>query len=220
MSTIIAPSILAADLSQLGDQVRQAVDAGADWIHVDVMDGSFVPNITFGPDIVKTVSKVTDLPIDVHLMIVNPERHLQAFADAGANHITVHFETCPHIQRTLQTLREMGVSPGLVINPGTPVTFLRELTLDFDLILLMTVNPGFGGQSFLETMVDKIRRTKALLDATGSEAMIQVDGGISSETIRTCYDAGSTNFVVGSSIFRHPNGIAAGINALWDALEK
>ena len=128
MSTIIAPSILAADLSQLGDQVRQAVDAGADWIHVDVMDGSFVPNITFGPDIVKTVRKVTDLPIDVHLMIVNPERHLQTFADAGANHITVHFETCPHIQRTLQTLREMGVSPGLVINPGTPVTFLRELT--------------------------------------------------------------------------------------------
>jgi ribulose-phosphate 3-epimerase len=220
MSTIIAPSILAADLSQLGDQVRQAVDAGADWIHVDVMDGSFVPNITFGPDIVKTVRKVTDLPIDVHLMIVNPERHLQTFADAGANHITVHFETCPHIQRTLQTLREMDVSPGLVINPGTPVTFLRELTLDFDLILLMTVNPGFGGQSFLETMVDKIRRTKALLDATGSEAMIQVDGGISSETIRTCYDAGATNFVVGSSIFRHPNGIAAGINALWDALEK
>ena len=220
MSTIIAPSILAADLSQLGDQVRQAVDAGADWIHVDVMDGSFVPNITFGPDIVKTVRKVTDLPIDVHLMIVNPERHLQAFADAGANHITVHFETCPHIQRTLQTLREMGVSPGLVINPGTPVTSLRELTLDFDLILLMTVNPGFGGQSFLETMVDKIRRTKALLDATGSEAMIQVDGGISSETIRTCYDAGATNFVVGSSIFRHPDGIAAGINALWDALEK
>jgi ribulose-phosphate 3-epimerase len=220
MSTIIAPSILAADLSQLGDQVRQAVDAGADWIHVDVMDGSFVPNITFGPDIVKTVRKVTDLPIDVHLMIVNPERHLQTFADAGANHITVHFETCPHIQRTLQTLREMDVSPGLVINPGTPVTFLRELTLDFDLILLMTVNPGFGGQSFLETMVDKIRRTKALLDATGSEAMIQVDGGISSETIRTCYDAGATNFVVGSSIFRHPDGIAAGINALWDALEK
>ncbi len=220
MSTIIAPSILSADLSQLGDQVRQAVDAGADWIHVDVMDGSFVPNITFGPDIVKTVRKVTDLPIDVHLMIVNPERHLQAFADAGADHITVHFETCPHIQRTLQTLREMGVSPGLVINPGTPVTFLRELTLDFDLILLMTVNPGFGGQSFIETMVDKIRRTKALLDATGSDAMIQVDGGISSETIQTCYQAGATNFVVGSAIFRHKNGIAAGIKALWDALEK
>lgn len=220
MSTIIAPSILSADLSQLGDQVRQAVDAGADWIHVDVMDGSFVPNITFGPDIVKTVRKVSDLPIDVHLMIVNPERHLQAFADAGADHITVHFETCPHIQRTLQTLREMGVSPGLVINPGTPVTFLRELTLDFDLILLMTVNPGFGGQSFLETMEDKIRRTKALLDATGSDAIIQVDGGISSETIRTCYEAGATNFVVGSAIFRHKNGIAAGIKALWDALEK
>ena len=220
MSTIIAPSILAADLSQLGDQVQQAVDAGADWIHVDVMDGSFVPNITFGPNIVKTVRKVTDLPIDVHLMIVNPERHLRAFADAGANHITVHFETCPHIQRTLQTLREMGVSPGLVINPGTPVTFLRELTLDFDLILLMTVNPGYGGQTFIKTMVDKIRRTKALLDATGSEAMIQVDGGISSETIRTCYDAGATNFVVGSTVFNHKDGILAGIRDLWNALEN
>ena len=220
MSTIIAPSILAADLSQLGDQIRQVVDAGADWIHVDVMDGSFVPNITFGPDMVKTVRKMTDLPIDVHLMIVNPERHLQAFADAGADHITVHFETCPHIQRTLQTLREMGISPGLVINPGTPVTFLRELTLDFDLILLMTVNPGFGGQTFIETMVDKIRRTRALLDTTGSAAMIQVDGGISSETIRTCYEAGATNFVAGSAIFGHKDGISAGIKALWDALEK
>ena len=144
------------------------------------------PNITFGPNVVKAVRKVTDLPIDVHLMIVNPERHLKAFADAGANHITVHVETCPHIQRTLQTLRELGVSPGLVINPGTPVTFLRELTLDFDLILLMTVNPGFGGQTFIETMVDKIRRTKALLDETGSKAVIQVDGGISSKTIQTC----------------------------------
>lgn len=220
MSTIIAPSILSADLNNLGDQVRQAVDAGADWIHVDVMDGSFVPNISFGPSIVKAVRKVTDLPIDVHLMIVNPERHLQAFAEAGADHITVHFETCPHVQRTLETLRQMGVSPGLVINPGTPVTALRELTLDFDLILLMSVNPGFGGQKFIPTMVDKIRRTKAMLDATGSDAEIQIDGGISSETIRDCYDAGATNFVVGSAIFKHKNGIAAGIKALWDALEK
>ena len=220
MPITIAPSILSADLTQLDNQIRQAVDAGADWIHVDVMDGSFVPNITFGPNVVKAVRKITDLPIDVHLMIVNPERHLKAFADAGANHITVHFETCPHIQRTLQTLRELGVSPGLVINPGTPVTFLRELTLDFDLILLMTVNPGFGGQTFIETMVDKIRRTQALLDETGSKAVIQVDGGISSKTIQTCYKAGARNFVVGSAIFNYKDGIAAGIKALRTALEK
>lgn len=219
MSTIIAPSILSADLNHLGDDVRQAVDGGADWIHVDVMDGSFVPNITFGPEIVKAVRRITDLPIDVHLMIVQPERHLQAFADAGTNHITVHYETCPHIHRTLQSIREMGMSPAIVINPGTPVTTLRELTSDFEQVLLMTVNPGFGGQSFIETMYDKIRRTKALLEATGSRATIQVDGGISSETIKACHEAGATNFVAGSAIFNYKDGIPAGIQALRDALE-
>lgn len=218
MSIIIAPSILASDLSQLGDQVRQAEDGGADWIHVDVMDGSFVPNITFGPVVVEAVRKVTDLPIDVHLMIVEPERHLQAFGNAGTNHLTVHYETCPHIQRTLQSIREMGMSPGIVINPGTPVNTLSELTHDFDNALIMTVNPGFGGQSFIETMYDKIRRTKALLDHNGSNATIQVDGGISSETVKGCYEAGATNFIAGSSIFKHKDGIAAGIHALRAAL--
>ena len=211
---IIAPSILSADLSQLGDQVRQAVDGGADWIHVDVMDGSFVPNISFGPSIVKTLRKVTDLPLDVHLMIVEPERHLKTFAEAGADHITVHYETCPHIHRTLQTIRDLGVSPGITLNPGTPVSDLRELTHDFNHVLLMTVNPGFGGQAFIPTMLDKVRRTKALLDATGSDAMIQVDGGIDHNTVRDCYDAGATNFVAGSAIFNHPDGIAAGIEAI------
>jgi ribulose-phosphate 3-epimerase len=215
---IIAPSILAADLSQLGDQVRQATEAGADWIHVDVMDGQFVPNISFGPSIVKTVRQVTDLPLDVHLMIVEPEKHLQAFADAGADMLTVHYETCPHIHRTLQTIRDLGVSPGITINPGTPVTDLRELTHDFEHVLLMTVNPGFGGQSFIPTMLDKIQRTRALLDATGSKAMIQVDGGIDKNTILGCYEAGADNFVAGSSVFKHPEGIAAGIAALRTAL--
>jgi ribulose-phosphate 3-epimerase len=215
---VIAPSILAADLSQLGDQVRQAVEGGADWIHVDVMDGRFVPNISFGPSIVKTVRRLTDLPVDVHLMIVEPERHLKAFADAGADHLTVHYETCPHIHRTLQTIRDLGVSPGITLNPGTPVTDLRELTHDFNHVLIMSVNPGFGGQSFIPTMLDKIRRTQALLEATGSEAMIQVDGGIDQTTVRDCYEAGATNFVAGSSIFKHPGGIAAGIDALRDAL--
>ena len=219
MSIIIAPSILAADITQLGDQVQKAVDGGADWIHVDVMDGRFVPNITFGPNIVKAVRRVTDLPIDVHLMIVEPEKHLQAFADAGTNHITVHYETCPHIHRTLQSIREMGMFPGIVINPGTPIDTLSELTQSVEKILIMTVNPGFGGQSFIDTMVDKIRRTKLLLDSKGSQATIQVDGGISNQTIKGCYDAGARNFIAGSAIFKHEDGIAAGIAALRNALD-
>lgn len=218
MSYIIAPSILSADLRNFQDQVIQAVDAGADWIHVDVMDGSFVPNITFGPNIVRTVRKITTLPIDVHLMIVKPERHIEAFVDAGANNITVHFETCPHIQRTLVSIRELGATPAIVINPGTPVSVLRELTHDFEMVLIMTVNPGFGGQSFISGMDDKIRRTKALLDETGSHAAIQVDGGIDRHTIKACYQAGARNFVAGSAIFNAERGIAAGIQALRKAL--
>lgn len=219
MSIIIAPSVLSADMKKLGEQVQQADQAGADWIHVDVMDGSFVPNISFGPMIVKAIRQVTDLPIDVHLMILNPERHLQAFADAGTNHLTVHYETCPHIHRTLQTIRELGMSPAIVLNPGTPINTLTDLTHDFDMLLLMTVNPGFGGQTFIQTMLEKIQRARSLFKQTGSNAHIQVDGGISSKTIKACYDAGATNFVAGSAIFNHKQGISAGINALRDALD-
>ncbi len=220
MSIIIAPSILSADFTRLGEQIKEAEDGGADWVHVDVMDGRFVPNITFGPLVVKAVRRVTNLPIDVHLMIVEPERHLKAFADAGTDHLTVHYETCPHIHRTLQTIRELGMSPGIVINPGTPVNVLEELTHGFDSVLIMTVNPGFGGQSFIETTYDKISRTKDLLERTCSKATIQVDGGISAETIKACFDAGATNFIAGSAVFNHENGVAAGISALRDALQK
>lgn len=218
MSIIIAPSILSADFTRLGAQVQEAEQSGADWIHVDVMDGRFVPNISFGTMIVKAVRKLTRLPIDVHLMIVEPEKHLQAFADAGTNHLTVHYETCPHIHRTLQTIREMGMAPGIVINPGTPINTLEELTHDFEKVLLMTVNPGFGGQEFIATMIDKIHRTKMLLEEMGSNASIQVDGGISASTIKACYQAGATNFVAGSAIFNHQDGIAAGIQALRNAI--
>lgn len=219
MSSIIAPSILSADMRYFEDQINQVIDAGADWIHVDVMDGSFVPNITYGPNIVQTVRKITHLPIDVHLMIEKPERHIQTFIEAGANTITVHYETCPHIQRTLTSIREMGAMPSVVINPGTPVSMLQELVHDFEMVLLMTVNPGFGGQAFISGAVDKIRRMKSLLDESGSKAMIQVDGGIDSTTINACYQAGARNFVAGSAIFNHKDGIAAGVQALRDALE-
>lgn len=216
----IAPSILSADLNNLGDQIREAMDAGADWIHVDVMDGSYVPNITFGPNIVSAIRKVTDLPIDVHLMIVNPERHFQAFADAGTDHLTIHFETCPHIDRSLHQIRDLGMSPAVVINPGSPASFLREILYAIDSVLIMSVNPGFGGQSFIKNTFDKIRRTKSFLDELNPEASIQIDGGISAENIKACYEAGASVFIAGSSIFKHPNGIIAGIEALRKAVES
>ena len=157
MSITISPSILSADFSKLAEEIRQCELGGADCIHVDVMDGRFVPNISFGPKIVKTCRALTKLPLDVHLMIVEPEKHLEAFAKAGADQISVHYETCPHIHRTLQTIRELGVSPGVAINPGTAVNCLREIIHMFELVLIMTVNPGFGGQSFIPQSLDKIR---------------------------------------------------------------
>ncbi|MBP7212759.1 MAG: ribulose-phosphate 3-epimerase [Anaerolineaceae bacterium] len=218
MKTIISPSILSADLTKLGEELRAVQEAGADEIHVDVMDGSFVPNISFGPDIVKAVKASTSLPIDVHLMIVEPEKHLKSFADAGADTITIHYETCPHIHRSLQSIRELGVKAGLTFNPGTPVEPLNLLTDLVDQVLIMSVNPGFGGQKFIPMALDKIRRTAEILQEHGSEAIIQVDGGISAETIRSAYLAGARNFVAGTAIFRHPDGIAAGVEALKKAI--
>ena len=218
MSITISPSILSADFSKLAEEIRQCELGGADCIHVDVMDGRFVPNISFGPMIVKTCRALTKLPLDVHLMIVEPEKHLEAFAEAGADQISVHYETCPHIHRTLQTIRELGVSPGVTINPGTAVNCLREIIHMFELVLIMTVNPGFGGQSFIPQSLDKIRCMRDLLDKTGSKAVIQVDGGIDAGIIADVYQAGARNFVAGTSIFLHPQGIPAGIQALRAAI--
>lgn len=218
MAVLISPSILSADLSRLGSELQACEAAGADAIHIDVMDGRFVPNITFGPDIVAACRKVTSLPLDVHLMIVEPEKHLKTFADAGADYLTVHYETCPHIHRTLQTIRELGVKPGLTFNPGTPVEPLELLADLVDLVLIMSVNPGFGGQKFIPQAIEKIQKTREILDAHGSKAIIQVDGGITAATIRANYEAGARNFVAGTAVFKHPEGIAGGVYALREAL--
>ena len=219
MKAIISPSILSADLKKLGAQVREAQQAGADEIHVDVMDGRFVPNITFGPEIVRACRDATDLPVDVHLMIVEPEKHLKSFIDAGANTVTIHYETCPHIHRSLQSIREMGARAGLPYNPGTPLESLRYLADVVDQVLIMSVNPGFGGQKYIPFSLDKIRTVKGILEEFNSQAVIQVDGGISAETIRENWQAGARNFVAGTAIFKHPDGIATGIAALRAALD-
>ena len=218
MNSLISPSILSADFTNLGVDVRACEKGGADMIHIDVMDGSYVPNITFGPDIVKACRRITNLPLDVHLMIVEPEKHLKSFIDAGADIVTVHFETCPHIHRTLQTIREMGAKAGLTFNPGTPMDSLNYLGDLVDQVLIMSVNPGFGGQKFIPISLEKIAVAKLMLEKWNSEAVIQVDGGISAQTIAEVYQAGARNFVAGTAVFGHSEGIAAGIAALRAAL--
>lgn len=218
MKALISPSILSADLKNLGAQLRAAQEGGADEIHVDVMDGNFVPNITFGPEIVRACKDSCDLPIDVHLMIVEPEKHLKNFIDAGASTVTIHYETCPHIHRSLQSIREFGAKAGLTFNPGTPVDGLNYLTDVVDQVLIMSVNPGFGGQRFIPSALDKISLVKWILEENSSLAIIQVDGGVSTETILEVYQAGARNFVAGTAVFKHPEGIAAGIAALRAAL--
>ena len=197
----IAPSILAADFSRLGQQVEEAEAAGADYIHVDVMDGHFVPNITVGPVVIKAVRRVTHLPVHVHLMIESPERYLADFRAAGADHLTVHVETCHHLHRTVHQIKELGCQAGVTLNPSTPVASLEEIVRYVNLVLVMTVNPGFGGQTFIESMVPKIRRVRAMLTEAGSQAELEVDGGIDPETAPLVVKAGANVLVMGSAVF-------------------
>lgn len=215
----IAPSILAADFARLGGQVKEAEAAGADWLHVDVMDGRFVPNITLGPIVVEALKRSSHLPLDVHLMIVEPEKYLEAFAAAGADRLTVHAETCPHLHRTLQQIRELGAKTGVAINPATPLSAVEEIVAEIDQLLVMTVNPGFGGQKFIELCVDKIARAKKMIDQSGAETTIEVDGGIDRSTAPKVVQAGASILVAGNAIFRHPNGIAAAIAELRATLQ-
>ncbi|BCO10217.1 ribulose-phosphate 3-epimerase [Desulfolithobacter dissulfuricans] len=200
---MIAPSILSADFSRLGDEIRGVADAGAEVIHVDVMDGHFVPNITIGPLVVKAVRAVTDLPVDVHLMISDPDRYLKEFADAGADWITVHVEACTHLHRTLRCIRDLGKKAGAVLNPATSLSTLDYVLEEVDLVMLMSVNPGFGGQSFIESSLEKTRELRRRLDAVNPEAGIEIDGGVSPQTIGRIAEAGANIFVAGSAIYGH-----------------
>ncbi len=210
----IEASILAADLARLGEQVREAAAAGVDGITVDVMDGRFVPNITFGPGVVQALRPLVDVLLDVHLMIVEPERHLAAFAHAGADRLIVHQEACPHLPHTLQAIRELGLEAGVAINPGTPLDVLEDVLDQADLIQVMTVEPGWGGQSFLYSQLDKIRRLRQMLTTRGQGTPIAVDGGINPDTVPLVVRAGATVLMAGSSIYNRHASVAQNVAAL------
>jgi ribulose-phosphate 3-epimerase len=209
LPTVIAPSLLAADFSRLADEITAIEAAGADWLHLDVMDGHFVPNISFGPPVIKALRKVTKMPFDVHLMIAPVDYLLQAFKDAGSDHIMFHPEAGPHPHRTLQTIQGLGCKAGLVLNPGTPVALVEPLMDMVDMLLVMSVNPGFGGQKFIHSQLEKIAVLRKLIDSTGREIRLEVDGGVDPKTAPLCIEAGADALVAGTAVFGAPDYRAA-----------
>ena len=216
---ILAPSILSADFARLGEEIAAVEAAGADWIHVDVMDGHFVPNITMGPFIVATCRRITALPLDVHLMIERPERFIEAFARAGASHLTVHVEACPDIVGILRQIKSLGCKAGAVLNPETSVRMIQPALKEADLILVMSVHPGYSGQRFIPESISKVSEIRKKLDALRSTAWLEVDGGIDEQTLPTMKEAGATAFVAATAVFKHPEGPAAGIKSLRGLLD-
>lgn len=216
----IAPSILSADFARLGEQVAEATQAGADYIHVDVMDGHFVPNITIGVPVVQAIRPYTSLPLDVHLMIESPERHIRRFAEAGANIITVHAEVCPHLHRVVEQIKELEVKAGVALNPGTSLAMIDEVLPIVDLVLVMTVDPGFGGQHFIAGMVDKIARLRRSLDERGLGAELEVDGGINAENAPLAVRAGARVLVAGSAVFNQKESVAAALARIRESIDK
>ena len=216
----IAPSILSADFSRLGEQVAEASEGGADYIHVDVMDGHFVPSLTFGPGVVRAIRRWTGIPLDVHMMVEAPERYVDEIADAGADIITVHAEACTHLHRVVEQIRERGARPGVAVNPATPASAVDEVLPDLDQVLAMTVNPGFGGQPFIETMVGKIGRLRKSLDERGLDAELEVDGGIKAGNARLAAQAGASVLVAGSAVYDAGTPVADAIAAIRSAAES
>lgn len=217
---ILSPSILSADFARLGEEIATVEAAGADWIHVDVMDGHFVPNITMGPFIVATCRRITKLPLDVHLMIETPERYIEAFAKAGASGLTVHVETCPDIVGILRQIKSLGCRAGAVLNPKTPVAAIQPALMEADLILVMSVHPGYSGQSFIPETIAKVSEIRKKLDAVRSSAWLEVDGGIDLETLPKMKEAGATAYVAATAVFKHPDGPAAGVKSLRALLDS